>query len=74
MHLDDVPGDRSAGCGALMPCVAVEQDARRGWMLVHQCSACGAIRRNRVALDDPYQPDDFAAMLAVATAVGATWT
>lgn len=67
-HVDRVPGDRSAHCGGLMECVAVEADARRGWMLVHRCTACGSVRRNRAALNDPRQPDDPAALLRVANA------
>ena len=65
-HVDCVPGDRSADCGGLMECVAVQADARRGWMLVHRCTVCGAFKRNRAALDDPVQPDSFKALLRVA--------
>ena len=65
-HVDDVPGDRASRCGGMMECVAVEQDARRGWMLVHRCTRCGAMRRNRAALDDPRQPDRVDALARVA--------
>ena len=65
-HVDVVPGDRGAPCGGLMEPVAVEQDARRGWMVVHRCRRCGFTRRNRSAHDDPRQPDDFEAMLGIA--------
>jgi hypothetical protein len=64
--VDIVPGDRASSCGGLMECVAVEADARRGWVLVHRCVLCGTVRRNRAALDDPWQPDDFAMLLQVA--------
>jgi hypothetical protein len=50
--------------------VAVEQDARRGWMVVHRCRRCGFTRRNRSAYDDPRQPDDFEAMLGLARRAG----
>ena len=66
-HLDDVPGDRASRCGGMMACVAVEQDARRGWMIVHRCARCGAVRRNKAALDDPYQPDRFEVVLRAAS-------
>jgi hypothetical protein len=46
--------------------VAVEQDARRGWMIVHQCTRCAVIRRNKASLSDPQQPDSFEMLLAVA--------
>ena len=64
-HVDEVPGDRASACGGMMECVAVEQDGRRGWMLAHECTRCGDIRRNRAALDDPVQPDDFDALVRV---------
>ncbi len=65
-HVDNVPGDRAAGCGGMMQPVAVEQDARRGWMIVHRCIRCGAVRRNRVFLGDPAQADSYSAMLRIA--------
>jgi hypothetical protein len=46
--------------------VGIENDAKRTWMIVHRCIRCGAIRRNRAAVNDPRQADDFEAMLAVA--------
>ena len=67
-HLDVVPGDRSARCGGTMECIGVQQNSKRGWMLVHRCTRCGALRRNRAALDDREQPDDFDVMLHVASA------
>jgi len=50
----------------MMSPVAVERDARRGWMIVHRCTRCGAVRRNRAALDDSAQADRFDAMVAIA--------
>ena len=64
-HVDGVPGDRTSRCGGMLEPIAVQKDARRGWMVVHRCTRCGAIRRNRAALDDPVRPDDFAALLRV---------
>ena len=64
-HVDLVPGDRLSSCGGLMVPVALESDAKRGWMIVHQCIRCGFRRRNRTALDDPRQPDEFEAMLEI---------
>ncbi len=69
-HVDEVPGDRAESCGGLMEPVRVEQDAKRGSMVVHRCVRCGIIRRNRAALCDPRQPDDFEAMLEIARRVG----
>jgi len=65
-HVDVVPGDRAAECGGLMEPIAVEPDARRGWMIVHRCTRCGAVRRNKAALSDPVQPDRFERLLDLA--------
>jgi len=65
-HLDDVPGDRASRCAGLMEPIAVQQDARRHWMIVHRCTRCGLVRRNRAALHDPMQPDRFDALVRVA--------
>ena len=65
-HVDIVPGDRAAGCGGMMEPVAVHQDARRGWMIVHVCTRCGTIRRNKAALDDSAQADSFEALVKIA--------
>lgn len=52
LHLDDTPGDRSAGCGGLMEPIGVW--VRRGgeWALLHRCRKCGVIHSNRIAGDD----------------------
>jgi len=65
-HVDRVPGDRGAACKGLMQPLCIEPDAKRGWMILHRCVRCGIARRNRAALDDPREPDDFEAILAVA--------
>jgi hypothetical protein len=66
-HVDGpVPGDRASGCGGLMPPIAVERSAKKGWVVVHECEWCGLIRRNKAATDDPRQPDDFEALVRLA--------
>ena len=65
-HLDVVPGDRAAGCGGMMEPVAVQRDGRRKWMIMHKCTRCGDVRRNKAALDVAVQPDRFEALLDVA--------
>lgn len=59
VHLDLVPGDRAASCGALLVPVAVEDRD-----LVYVCAGCGARRRNRI-LDDLSVPDAPAALAAL---------
>lgn len=69
-HVDCLPGDRESSCGGLMEPIRVECDVKRGWMIVHQCVRCNMVRRNRAALDDPRQPEDFEAILEVARRAG----
>lgn len=59
LHVDVFPGDRAAGCGGLLEPVGVEHTGKKGWIVLHRCRACGAERRNKAALDDPRDPDDF---------------
>jgi hypothetical protein len=65
LHLDENPGDRAASCGGLMAPVAVEYSGKKGWVIVHRCEHCGAMRRNKAALDDPDAPDDYARLIAL---------
>ena len=65
-HVDRVPGDRAESCGGLMEPIGIESDAKRGWMIVHRCVRCGFTRRNRAALDDPRQADEFEVLVGVA--------
>ncbi len=65
LHLDVFPGDRASDCGGLMQPLDVEQHPKKGWMIVHRCQKCGHTGRNKAALDDPRQPDDFAALTAL---------
>lgn len=64
VHVDVVPGDREADCGGIL--VPESATVRRGGeeiMIGFRCRRCGAVRRNRAALDgDP--PDD---LLKIAT-------
>ena len=45
--------------------VAVQHRRGKGWMVAHECAACGVRRRNRLALADPMQPDDPVTIAAV---------
>lgn len=71
LHVDVNPGDRAADCGGVMEPIAVEHAAKKGWVLVHRCLRCGAVRRNRAALSDPVQPDDYDAIVALSSGVAA---
>ena len=51
-HVDDVPGDRAAGCGALMEPIAISVRGDGEWVVVHRCAGCGEVHLNRSAGDD----------------------
>jgi len=49
-HVDNIPGDRQASCGGLMPTQRIESQ-KGEFYLVQQCERCGHVRRNRAILD-----------------------
>jgi len=67
LHVDVLPGDRASTCHGLLVPVGAEQSGKKGWIIVHQCARCGFTGRNRAALDDPRQPDDWDALIALTT-------
>ena len=52
MHLDVNPGDRASDCKAPLQPITAEPDPKRGFIITHKCTKCGALRRNKAALDD----------------------
>ncbi len=65
MHVDDFPGDRAAGCGGLMIPVSVFSHSKKGYMIEHRCQLCGHMTVNKLALEDPVQPDNMETVLAI---------
>lgn len=59
LHVDVNPGDRANACGGQMEPIRVEPDARKGYIIVHRCTKCGEIKRNRAAHEAKNQPDDI---------------
>lgn len=51
-HVDEVPGDRASGCGALMEPIAISVRGSGEWLLIHRCTNCGVLHINRTAGDD----------------------
>jgi hypothetical protein len=52
-HVDDeIPGDRAATCGGLMPTIQVEGTDPNNLDLVQQCQRCHKTGRCRTAPDD----------------------
>ena len=66
LHVDVYPGDRASDCGGVLEPVGAEHDGKKGWVIVHRCERCGAVRRNKAALDDPAMADDREALVALA--------
>ncbi|GAA5501989.1 hypothetical protein Dxin01_01728 [Deinococcus xinjiangensis] len=64
-HVDIQPGDRASTCLGDMEPVGLEQSGKKGWVILHRCTQCGFVGRNKAALDDPQQPDDWDAMIAL---------
>lgn len=52
-HVDrDGPGDRLSACQGLLEPTAIDQDSKKGVMIVYRCLKCGKSSRNRAAPDD----------------------
>jgi DNA-directed RNA polymerase subunit RPC12/RpoP len=51
-HVDQLPGDRAADCGGPMKPVGVDYSGKKGYILLHRCTVCGAADRNKIAPDD----------------------
>ena len=52
-HVDaEGPGDRAADCLGLMRPVELDQRSGKGWIVIHECEACGKRIPNKTAPDD----------------------
>ena len=59
LHVDINPGDRANSCqGALEP-VRIDYNSKKGWIIIHKCKDCGAIKKNRASLDDSNCSDAY---------------
>lgn len=61
IHIDIVPGDRKNECRGLLKPIAIENSAKKGYVIVYKCEKCGEIKKNKSAIDD-----DFDKMLEIA--------
>jgi hypothetical protein len=62
-HVDEnVPGDRLSKCKGLMEPIEVDQQGKKGYLIIHRCMKCGKIIRNKTAKDD-----DFDAIIRLST-------
>ena len=52
-HVDaEGPGDRASECQGLLQPIAIDQDGKKGWVIVYACERCGKEGSNRAAPDD----------------------
>ncbi len=65
VHLDHFPGDRAANCDGIMDPIAIKTHSKKGYMVVHRCRVCGYETVNKLALDDPVQPDSMETVLDI---------
>jgi hypothetical protein len=62
-HVDkNVPGDRESTCNGLMAPIEVDNDGKKGYVIIHKCEKCKKISRNKTAPDD-----DFDAIIKLST-------
>ena len=61
LHVDIIPGDRKNTCKGVLEPIAVEENSKKGYVIIFKCKKCGEISRNKSANDD-----DFAKLLEVA--------
>ncbi len=53
LHVDDLgPGDRASKCLGIMEPIGIDQESKKGFVLIHQCKKCKKVSRNRAAVDD----------------------
>lgn len=52
IHVDDLPGDRSANCRGIMDPIGVWVRKNGEWAIIHRCNRCGHLSSNRIAADD----------------------
>ncbi len=63
LHVDENPGDRASDCGGGLEPVSAVPDPKKGYIIIHKCVKCGAIRRNKAAHEAKTQPDDIGLIL-----------
>jgi len=55
LHVDlDVPGDRASQCHGQMEPVGLDQNSKKGFIILHKCLKCGYENRNFQAEDDNF--------------------
>lgn len=65
LHVDVNPGDRANTCGGQMEPISALPDAKKGFVIVHRCTKCGELHRNRAAHEATVQPDNKKLLIAL---------
>lgn len=52
LHVDITPGDRLNECRGLLVPINVEENSKKGRVIIYKCKKCGKILKNIVANDD----------------------
>ena len=52
LHVDIIPGDRANNCKGVLEPIGIENNAKKGYVIVFKCKKCGMIRKNKAADDD----------------------
>lgn len=52
LHVDNVPGDRAAGCGGILVPIDFSVEGRAGVVIHYRCERCGYSHRTRSHVDD----------------------
>jgi len=51
-HVDKNPGDRQETCRGLLKPIALENNSKKGYIIIFKCQKCGKITKNKIAEDD----------------------
>ena len=51
-HVDIFPGDRSEECRGMLEPVGIENNSKKGYVIIYKCKKCGKTRKNIAAKDD----------------------
>jgi len=53
-HVDKDPGDRAEECKGILRPIGLENNPKKGYIIVYKCDKCKMIRRNKMANDDNF--------------------
>lgn len=62
LHVDGKPGDRQSFCRALMEPIGLVFKSKKGWQIIHRCTACRHQSVNKIA-ENTIQPDVYDSLL-----------